>query len=174
MFSHRIKNHDWRVSRYEDSGKGHMDQAYKEKKKGLTENEMWREHFPIENCKYFGSSETHIKMFEEVYENPTKYQPPTKFEGKHIIVLVHGFQASRQDFLLLKSCLEVNYKVQIYVSTCNEGITEEPLETLGKRLAIELSKLLVGNKKEHRLSHKNEFILKINKAVFLNRLSLAI
>ena len=44
-------------------------------------------------------------MFEEVYENDIKHEVKKKFEGKHIIVLVHGFQASREDFLLLKSCL---------------------------------------------------------------------
>lgn len=37
VFSHRIKNHDWRFSRYEDSGKSHIDQAIKEKKKISTE-----------------------------------------------------------------------------------------------------------------------------------------
>ena len=37
VFSHRIKNHDWKYSKYEDSGKNHIDQAYKEKKKIFTE-----------------------------------------------------------------------------------------------------------------------------------------
>lgn len=38
VFSHRIKNHDWRYARYEDSGKSHLEQANKAKKKILTEN----------------------------------------------------------------------------------------------------------------------------------------
>ena len=67
-------------------------------------------------------------------------------------MLVHGFQASRQDFSLLKNCLEVNYNTQVFISSCNEGLTEEPIANLGKRLAIELSKILVGNKKDYRLS----------------------
>ena len=33
VFSHRIKNHDWKISKYEDSGENHIEQAHKEKKK---------------------------------------------------------------------------------------------------------------------------------------------
>lgn len=72
VFSHRVKNHDWKVSKYEDSGKHHIEQAYKEKKKIMAEKELWTEHFPIENCRFFGKSETHIKMFEEIYETNIK------------------------------------------------------------------------------------------------------
>lgn len=43
----------------------------------------------------------------------------------HFIILVHGFQASRQDFLLLKNCLEIRFKVKVFISTINEGRTEE-------------------------------------------------
>lgn len=43
-------------------------------------------------------------MFEEVYETDKKSEKVEKKE-KHFIILVHGFQATRQDFDLLKSCL---------------------------------------------------------------------
>ena len=45
----------------------------------------------------------------------------------HYVILVHGYQASRQDFLLFKTCLEIKFKVKVYISTCNEGRTEDPI-----------------------------------------------
>lgn len=58
-----------------------------------------------------------------------------KKTSRHIIVLVHGFQACRQDLLLLKNCIEVNYGVQVIISTCNEGLTDNSIILAGKRLA---------------------------------------
>jgi hypothetical protein len=43
----------------------------------------------------------------------------TKYKPRHIIVLVHGFQATRQDFMLLKNCLQVVYGAHVIISTCN-------------------------------------------------------
>jgi hypothetical protein len=54
-------------------------------------------------------------------------------------VFVHGYQASRQDFILFKSCLEIKYKCRVFISSSNEGRTEETIENLGKRLAVELN-----------------------------------
>lgn len=31
---------------------------------------MWVERFPIEKSEHFGKTDTNIKMFEEIYENP--------------------------------------------------------------------------------------------------------
>jgi hypothetical protein len=39
------------------------------------------------------------------------------------MILVHGFQASRQDFILFKNCLEIVYGIHVIISTCNEGLT---------------------------------------------------
>lgn len=54
---------------------------------------------------------------------------------------MHGFQASRQDFILFKSCLEIKYNCRVFISSTNEGRTDDSLEVLGKRLAIELNNL---------------------------------
>jgi hypothetical protein len=59
---------------------------------------------------------------------------------QNIIVLVHGYQASRQDFQVLKLCLEINFKAKVFISSANEGRTDDNVEAMGKRLAIELSR----------------------------------
>lgn len=104
VFSHRIKNHDWRTCKYSDSGKINLEQAFSEKKKVISSEELWKEHFPIENVSYFGKSDKNVKIFEEIYEIRADNQSFRK-KVRHVIVLVHGFQASRQDFILLKNCL---------------------------------------------------------------------
>lgn len=55
------------------------------------------------------------------------------------MIFVHGYQASRQDFVLFKSCLEIKYRCRVFISSANEGRTEESIEQLGKRLAVELN-----------------------------------
>ena len=47
VFSHRIKNQDWRVAKYADSGKTNLEHAFMEKKKTVAEEQLWNEHFPI-------------------------------------------------------------------------------------------------------------------------------
>jgi hypothetical protein len=63
----------------------------------------------------------------------------TADSGEHIIIFVHGYQASRQDFFLFRSCLEIKYKCKVFISSANEGKTEETIDNLGKRLAVELN-----------------------------------
>jgi hypothetical protein len=63
-----------------------------------------------------------------------------KYKGQHIIVLVHGYQASRQDFQVLKLCLEIRFKAKVFISNSNEGRTDDNVEAMGKRLAIELAR----------------------------------
>ena len=38
---------------------------------------------------------------------------------QNIIILVHGYQASRQDFQVLKLCLEINFKAKVFISSAN-------------------------------------------------------
>ncbi len=65
-------------------------------------------------------------------------QPNEK--GQHVIVLVHGYQASRQDFQVLKLCLEIRFKAKVFISSANEGRTDDNVEAMGKRLAVELAR----------------------------------
>lgn len=74
----------------------------------------------------------------------------------HYIVLVHGFQASRQDFIVLKNCLEIRFKTKVFISTCNEGRTDDDLETQGKRFALELQRFL--NDSAPSFNYKLSFI----------------
>ena len=71
VFSHKIKEHDWRVCKYEDSGKSNLQHAFLEKKK-VNAEELWKDHFPIENCEYFGNSQTNVKFFEEIFLTNSK------------------------------------------------------------------------------------------------------
>ena len=64
-----------------------------------------------------------------------------KNRPKHVVIFVHGFQASRQDFILFKNCLEIKYNCRVFISSTNEGRTDESIEMMGKRLAIELNNL---------------------------------
>ena len=52
---------------------------------------------------------------------------------------MHGYQASRQDFILFKNCLEIRYNCRVFISSTNEGRTDDSIENSGKRLAIELN-----------------------------------
>ena len=71
-----------------------------------SQSEIYSPNPKNDSCLYIDS---------QVHHNPKK--------AKHLIVLVHGFQASRMDFLLLKSCLEINYDVEVMLSFCkNMGI----------------------------------------------------
>lgn len=71
-------------------------------------------------------------------------------------MLVHGYQASRQDLLVLKNCLEIRFKVQVLISTINEGRTEDSIEILGKRFALELQRYL--NDSQPTANYKLSFI----------------
>jgi len=64
VFSHFVKNWDWRFARYEDNGRVNLEHAFEEKKKVMAQEELWKEHFPIENITFFGKSSTNIKIFE--------------------------------------------------------------------------------------------------------------
>lgn len=43
--------------------------------------------------------------------------------------------------ILLKQCLEIRHKVRAYISVSNIGKTEESIDSCGKRLAIEVTKM---------------------------------
>jgi len=58
-----------------------------------------------------------------------------------LVIFVHGFQASKQDFVLFKNCLEIRFGCRVFVSSTNEGRTDDSIETMGKRLAIEVNNL---------------------------------
>lgn len=77
-------------------------------------------------------------------------------EEDHFVILVHGFQASRQDFIVLKNCLEIRFKVKVFISTCNEGRTDDDIETQGKRLALELQRYL--NESSPSFNYKLSFV----------------
>lgn len=61
---------------------------------------------------------------------------PKTYEGLHLIVFVHGFQGNGLDMRLLKNAIScVNPEAVLFVSTANEGKTEECLLAQGQRLA---------------------------------------
>jgi triacylglycerol esterase/lipase EstA (alpha/beta hydrolase family) len=87
---------------------------------------------------------TGLKMEEQLYGIEMMVSSVTnqKDDEDHFIILVHGFQASRQDFIILKNCLEIRFKTKVFISTCNEGRTDDDIEIQGRRLALELQRYL--------------------------------
>jgi hypothetical protein len=61
------------------------------------------------------------------------------YEGKHLVVLVHGYQGNSWDMRLLKNHVLLLYPhCQVLASTANEMLTEGDIGDMGKRLAAEL------------------------------------
>lgn len=62
-----------------------------------------------------------LKMEEQVHGIEMMVSSVTNEneDEDHFIILVHGFQASRQDFIILKNCLEIRFKTKVFISTCN-------------------------------------------------------
>ena len=67
-------------------------------------------------------------------------------------MLVHGFQASRVDFFLIKSFLQIRFGVDVLISTANEGRTEDSIELQGKRLAKEVSNYLISQDNDFKIT----------------------
>ena len=69
-----------------------------------------------------------------------------------MVVLVHGFQAHRNDFLEFKECLEANNRSLVYISEENIGKTDESFAKMGVRLAAEVKKFVERLKRPFRVS----------------------
>lgn len=66
------------------------------------------------------------------------------YEGKHLVVLVHGYQGNSWDMRLLKNQIVMMHPhVQVFVSTANEGMTEGDVRAMGHRLSVELDEYIV-------------------------------
>ncbi len=88
-------------------------------------------------------------LIEEVYQNSSpqlkihQIKSPKKANGVHLIVFVHGFQASGLDMRIFKNHVQLNNpKVICYSSTANENSTEGSIEQMGKNLAKEVKKYI--------------------------------
>lgn len=88
-------------------------------------------------------------LVEEVYQNSSllledqQIKPSRKVHGIHLIVFVHGFQASGLDMMIFKNHVQLyNPKVICYSSTANEDATEGSIEQMGKNLAKEIKKYI--------------------------------
>lgn len=95
---------------------------------------------------------TSYQFVEELKEESHKRE-----KEDHFVVLVHGYQASRQDFMVFKNCLEIRFsEIKVFISTCNEGRTEDSIEVLGRRFALELQKFI--NNSSPSYNYKLSFI----------------
>ena len=76
---------------------------------------------------------------------------------KHLIVLVHGFQACSFDMEIIKNCIAFLFPhCQVLLSTSNECRTEKSIEVLGERLAREIKDFV--NEQPSRGEYKISFI----------------
>ncbi|EEA04698.1 uncharacterized protein CMU_037630 [Cryptosporidium muris RN66] len=59
--------------------------------------------------------------------------------GVHIMIFVHGFQGTAFDMRNVRNIISLYYpEVLCLLSTCNEELTDEPIEEMGKRLSSEI------------------------------------
>jgi len=85
-------------------------------------------------------------LVEEIYDTAAKSNAnlanelkSKKSSGIHLIVFVHGFQASALDMRTFKNYVMMkNPKVMCYSSQANEEATEGSIERMGKNLAKEM------------------------------------
>lgn len=122
------------------------------KKITSNENAIWNSTFPISNTNYFQNSQEAVRVFEEIYQTNTHTPTSVPKDHEHIVFLVHGYQAHHNDFIDFKLSLEAKIKAKVYISCANVGKTEDSLEEMGKRLAIEVTKYLEILKKPYKLS----------------------
>jgi pimeloyl-ACP methyl ester carboxylesterase len=62
-----------------------------------------------------------------------------RFPGRHLFVLVHGYQGNSWDMRLLRNVLAVFHpEARFHCSTVNEGLTEGDIDAMGRRLADEV------------------------------------
>ena len=62
-----------------------------------------------------------------------------RFPGRHLVVLVHGYQGNSWDMRLFRNVLAVLHPdARFHCSTVNEGLTEGDIEAMGRRLADEV------------------------------------
>jgi len=63
--------------------------------------------------------------------------------GMHVVVFVHGFQASSYDMRLIKNSIALLHPQNLYLlSTANENDTEASFEIMGERLAKEVKSFI--------------------------------
>lgn len=71
--------------------------------------------------------------------NATVSDVPDGYVGVHLFVMVHGFQGNHNDMRLFKNQISLQYPdAVVLLSTSNEEKTEEDIEEMGERLAVEV------------------------------------
>lgn len=85
----------------------------------------------------FEAHQTFIKIKNNQIDS--LFKPKEKSLKKHLIVFVHGYQASSFDMEPLSNYLKYKHSNIIsLLSTVNEGRTEQEIEESAHRLAIEI------------------------------------
>jgi hypothetical protein len=63
--------------------------------------------------------------------------------GRHLIILLHGFQGSSWDMRTFKNHMAIIFPNSVYLTpTCNEGLTEGDIGAMGSRVADEIDKFI--------------------------------
>ncbi|CAD8079622.1 unnamed protein product [Paramecium sonneborni] len=86
-------------------------------------------------------------------QNGFVQKPPNSFI--HYVVLVHGYQGTSYDMRYWKSILTIRFKekIRLICPTCNDGISNKPIQEQAKLLAIEVNNYISDdNVTEFRLS----------------------
>lgn len=77
---------------------------------------------------------------DSIYDEEGEDTASAKFKGPHIIFLQHGFKGCAYDMRLLRNAITAMFpdNTQVYAAEANEKESEESIELMGQRLAIEV------------------------------------
>eukprot|EP00475_Leptophrys_vorax_P037125 TRINITY_DN6360_c0_g1_i3.p1 TRINITY_DN6360_c0_g1~~TRINITY_DN6360_c0_g1_i3.p1 ORF type:complete len:817 (-),score=152.00 TRINITY_DN6360_c0_g1_i3:462-2912(-) len=89
------------------------------------------------------SDSDEIPTFPDVKSDPAGSSLEKKSPGKHVIVLVHGYQGNSWDMRMFRNYMAVLFPEFVYLlPTSNENRTEEDISEMGQRLAEEIVQYL--------------------------------
>jgi Putative serine esterase (DUF676)/Protein FAM135 len=80
----------------------------------------------------------------------SRSQVELSYPGRHVFVLVHGYQGNSWDMRLFRNMLSMSFPHHVYLlSSCNQDDTECDIATLGQNLAEEVANFIHMNVSRH-------------------------
>eukprot|EP01083_Nonionella_stella_P028526 78569_1 len=111
---------------------------------------------PLQDIVYMIGPSQQAVIFEQTYNDCTRHKQPDKCRGKHVFVLVHGYQGNSWDMRMFRNHLLVQCPSDLFLlSEANEseGATEGDIGQMGQRLAQEIVTFIDTNviQQQHKL-----------------------
>lgn len=129
-----FESSDWTVEKYGDSGKEHLATAQKLRNLPKELDQMGKIAF-LDQEMYL-NREIRCILFDEIYHRPgKKNQMEESRKGRHLVFLVHGLGACKEDMEKMALELFRTCKLDAYISGSNVGRTDGDISAMGHRLA---------------------------------------